>query len=126
MHAKEITRRYQDKNVIGIALHPGAIVETDLARHMDFWYVMSIIYRIFIRSGAFWLVLGERNKNTAEGVSTSLVCALDPGVVAGGYYFDCNLSTGKGMHVKANDSELASKLWDFSEELIKGAKANNN
>ncbi|KAJ3070598.1 hypothetical protein HK102_006628 [Quaeritorhiza haematococci] len=118
LHAKEIHTRYRSQNVLGIALHPGVIMETELTRHSSLSSMLSMGCAALTRKGALGAFISERNKNTKEGAATSIVAALDPDVVSGGYYYDCNLCKGDRMHPLANDAELARKLWDETEKLI--------
>ncbi|KAJ3048650.1 hypothetical protein HDU99_009107, partial [Rhizoclosmatium hyalinum] len=68
----------------------------------------GLIFRKGLGSGMF----KERFKSIPEGASTTLLCALSPDVVKGGYYYDCKLSQGENMHPKATDADMATKLWD--------------
>ncbi|ORY28418.1 NAD(P)-binding protein [Rhizoclosmatium globosum] len=74
----------------------------------------GLIFRRALGSGMF----KERFKSIPEGASTTVLCALSPDVVKGGYYYDCKLSQGENMHPKATDADMATKLWDVSEKLI--------
>ncbi|KAJ3085567.1 hypothetical protein HK102_014043 [Quaeritorhiza haematococci] len=118
LHAKEIHARYRSQNVLGIALHPGVIAETELTRHSSIGSMLGLVWSAFKRKGVLKAFLSERNKNTKEGSATSIVAALDPQIESGGYYFDCNLSKGERMHPLATDAELAKKLWEETEKLI--------
>ena len=121
--AKELHRQHHHKNLICVALHPGAIVSTELARSINITAGLQCLWGILSRSGAFSRVLfGERNKSIKEGSSTTLLCALSPEIKSGEYYFDCTLcdssTSSNNLHPKASDGELAKKLWTFTEALI--------
>jgi hypothetical protein len=51
-----------------------------------------------------------------EGSASTLVCALDPGVVGGAYYADCAVSGY--VHEMGMDEEAGKKLWDISEKML--------
>lgn len=56
-------------------------------------------------------------KTPEQGAQTTIYCALDEGVAKdnGMYYADCAL---KAPHSRANDVEMAKKLWDVSWKLV--------
>ncbi|KAJ3291084.1 hypothetical protein HDU79_002711 [Rhizoclosmatium sp. JEL0117] len=117
LFAKELNTRYAAQNVISVSLHPGAVSGTDLKRHIGITNIgemAGLIFRKGLGSGMF----KERFKSIPEGASTTVLCALSPDVVKGGYYYDCKLSQGENMHPKATDADMATKLWDVSEKLI--------
>ncbi|KAM0069916.1 putative oxidoreductase [Helianthus debilis subsp. tardiflorus] len=107
LHAKELTRRLKEEgaNITINALHPG-VIATNLSRHMTF---MSVLQN---------LVFKHFQKNIPQGASTTCYLALNPKVkgVSGEYFADNNLAKPSD---KANDAELAKKLWEFGTELIK-------
>lgn len=51
-----------------------------------------------------------------QGAATTCFLALNPQVkgVSGEYYVDCNIAKPRS---KANDPDLAKRLWDFSLSL---------
>ncbi len=51
------------------------------------------------------------------GVSTTLLTALDPSVVPGAYYSDCQVET-KEKSVWASDMDLQTRLWNKSEQIV--------
>jgi hypothetical protein len=125
LFSKELNSRYESKNVISISLHPGTIAATELSRHLFSLNNITSVSKDVLKG--VWSLLtpqklailsSQRPKSIPEGVSTTLVAALDPDIVAGGYYYDCKLSQGEGLHPAANDTELAVKLWEFSESMI--------
>ena len=125
LFTKELNDRYQSKNVISVAVHPGVITGTELVRHIFTLNnvtgvskdTLSVLWSL-LSTQKLSLISGQRSKSIPEGVSTTLVAALDPKVVPGGYYYDCKLSQGEGLHPKVDDQALAKKLWEFSEALI--------
>ena len=52
------------------------------------------------------------------GSATTLICLLDPETVSGEFYANCNIKRNE-LHPKMNDEELARKLWEVSESLVK-------
>lgn len=125
LFSKELNNRYQSKNVISVALHPGVITGTELLRHV---FTLNNITNVsqdgllgvwsILTPQKLSMISSQRSKSIPEGVSTTLVAALDPEVIPGGYYYDCKFSQGEGLHSTVNDETLAIKLWEFSESLV--------
>lgn len=125
LFSKELNNRYQSKNVISVSLHPGVITGTELLRHV---FTLNNITNVsqdgllgvwsILSPQKLSMISSQRSKSIPEGVSTTLLAALDPKVTPGGYYYDCKLSQGEGLHATANDKNLAIKLWEFSESII--------
>jgi NAD(P)-dependent dehydrogenase (short-subunit alcohol dehydrogenase family) len=76
LHAKELTRRHGGNGVIGVAVHPGAILETDLKRNFSFGVVRSMLWRLLVSPKALRVVLSSANKNTAQVPSPRLPLPL--------------------------------------------------
>ncbi|WP_061961832.1 SDR family NAD(P)-dependent oxidoreductase [Demequina flava] len=106
LFTKELDRRYRDQGLSAVSFHPGAIA-TNFASEgsgpFRFAY-HSLFSKLFegVDAGASrltWLADGE------------------PGVTweRGGYY--AKNAPGK-LHDRADDPELASALWDRSEQLL--------
>jgi len=106
LHAKELTRRFQEEgvNITANALHPG-VIATNLARHGGFNAVFYGLFNRFL-------------KNIPQGAATTCYVALNPQLkgISGQYFADSNLSKASNH---AQDPELAKKLWDFSLNLTK-------
>nr|KAJ0217094.1 hypothetical protein LSAT_V11C300104510 [Lactuca sativa] len=106
LHAKELTRRFQEEGVkiTANAVHPG-VIATNLARNGGF-------------NAFFYGVFNRILKNIPQGTATTCYVALNPQVegVSGEYFADSNLVKAS-KH--AQDAELAKKLWDFSMNLTK-------
>ncbi|MCL7025878.1 hypothetical protein MKW94_008138 [Papaver nudicaule] len=105
LHANELARRLEEEGVQVTAnsLHPGAVATN--------------IFRNTFLSG-FVSTLGKLVfKNVQQGASTTCYMALHPNVkgVSGEYFKDNNISRSDS---RAEDIELAKKLWDFSMKLI--------
>jgi retinol dehydrogenase-12 len=106
--------------VIGVSVHPGFIGDTNLGRDIG---ISAMIYAFFAasRTIGIWGVINEifndKNKGMAAGASTSLVAALDPDVVPGGYYADCQIEDAR-VHPAVLNEGIAKKLWDVTEKII--------
>ncbi|KAI3974984.1 hypothetical protein MKX01_005095 [Papaver californicum] len=108
LHANELARhlKVDGVQVTANSLHPGAVATN--------------IFRDTFLSG-FVSTLGKLVfKNVQQGASTTCYIALHPNVkgVSGEYFKDNNISKSDS---KAQDIELAKKLWDFSMKLIHNA-----
>ncbi|AQK58645.1 retinol dehydrogenase 12 [Zea mays] len=110
LHTNELSRRFQEEgcNLTANSLHPGVII-TNIIR-----YVAGNSALISALSPVANLVL----KSVPRGAATTCYLALHPNVkgVSGKYFADCNEATPTAV---ARDSELAKRLWSFSEELVK-------
>ncbi|ORY40840.1 hypothetical protein BCR33DRAFT_767965 [Rhizoclosmatium globosum] len=92
------------QNVISVSLHPGAVSSTDLKRHIgisNIGEMAGLIFRRALGSGMF----KERFKSIPEGASTTVLCALSPDVVKGGYYYDFS-HTCVILSIISNDGEV--------------------
>ncbi|MGB3775788.1 MAG: oxidoreductase, partial [Leeuwenhoekiella sp.] len=116
MFAKELNRRLQniEASTIALAAHPG-ISNTALFRYFPKWF-NKIISPILspIMSHA-----------PEEAAKTILNAALGNDVTGGSYYGPTGFMGFKGPpgevapSKNANDKEVASRLWEVSEELVK-------
>lgn len=107
MHANELARQLKENRVEVTAnsVHPG-LIATNLFRHYSFL------------TGLVGLVGKYVIKNVQQGAATTCYVALHPKVKAmSGQYF-ANSSIAKAS-LQANDAELATKLWDFSLDLVR-------
>jgi NAD(P)-dependent dehydrogenase (short-subunit alcohol dehydrogenase family) len=121
LFAVEATRRWADDGITANAVHPGAIIDTNLARHLDPATIAALR-----ASGDY------RFKTIAQGAATSVLVATSPELegVGGRYLEDCNeaavidpLTTddlGAGVADYAVDPYEAELLWDVSERLVGG------
>jgi NAD(P)-dependent dehydrogenase (short-subunit alcohol dehydrogenase family) len=118
LFAVEAARRWGDDGIVVNAVHPGPILETGLARHMD----QELLAKL-VDSGAYTF------KNTEQGASTSVLVATSPLLdsITGLYFEDCNEAplvdrapevTGGGVAPYAVDPTNAERLWDLSLQLI--------
>lgn len=126
LHVRELQHRIDASvpagapppDVLAIALHPGAILGTNLMRHADLYTT----FRIFLYPSVYPRMFG--NKTTQEGIATTLLAALAPStdLQRGGYYADCKVETYT-VTTTASDDALAARLWTVSEELVAGVVA---
>jgi len=101
--ARELSRRLEGQGVVAHSLHPG-IVRTELARDQS--WPMKIV----------GLAMLPALKSPQRGAATSVYAATAPELAArgGGYFADCAPARAGA---RAEDRELAARLWSHSEEL---------
>ena len=104
----------ENRNVGFVTLHPGNI-NTNLTQYIDFFTGLNFIYSS--RKSILPKMLSS--KTVPEGAATTVVCALDPKIEFGKYYFDCQVSNM--LHERAMDEVLAAKLTTVSRQLIESA-----
>lgn len=116
LFAVEADRRYQQDGIRAYAVHPGAILDTDLARHYDPEELKSVIERAR-RIGSF--------KNIEQGAATTLWCASSPQLhdIGGVYCENCDVASLKsegddGVRPHAIDASFAQRLWAWSEQRL--------
>ena len=128
LFAVEAHRRWSSEGITANAVHPGAIFDTNLSRHMT----PEELDRI-------WGGIRERQRTAggpgittpAQGAATSVLVATSPLLdgIGGRYFEDCNEAprlppefpgetTVSGVAGYALDPENAARLWDLSESLI--------
>ncbi|MCU1278080.1 MAG: oxidoreductase [bacterium] len=116
LFAVELDRRYRGDGVRAFALHPGAILETELARHYDPDELQVVVERAR-RIGSF--------KTIEQGAATTIFCATSPLLDGrGGVYCEnCDIAPiategDTGVRPYAIDPEIATRLWAWSERWI--------
>jgi NAD(P)-dependent dehydrogenase (short-subunit alcohol dehydrogenase family) len=116
LFAVEADRRYQRDGMRAFALHPGAILDTDLARNFDPEEMKLVIERAR-RIGSF--------KTVEQGAATTIWCATSPQLDGrGGVYCEnCDIAAVKtegddGVRPYAIDPEIAQRLWAWSEHWL--------
>jgi NAD(P)-dependent dehydrogenase (short-subunit alcohol dehydrogenase family) len=115
LFAVEATRRWQGDGITANAVHPGAITDTNLSRHMD-----PALREQLRASGAY------RFKTIEQGASTSVLVATSALLdgIGGRYFEDCNEaevvfnSGANGVAPYALDPENAERLWDESLKML--------
>jgi len=107
LFARELSRRLEGEGVVAHALHPG-IVRTELAR--DQTWPMRIV----------GLLMLPALKSPQRGAATTVYAATarELGAVGGGYFADCSPAKAGA---KADDLDLAARLWARSQELTGAA-----
>ncbi len=110
-------KRFRDSGIIGIALHPGVIVSTELMRQSGMLRIAWHALKDAWKTGHVKDLSGDKDKSVQQGVSTTIRCALDPHILPGGYYCDTKLET-KRIHPRSDDEEHAKRLWDLSTQFI--------
>ncbi len=116
LFAVEADRRYQSEGIRAFSLHPGAILETDLARHYDPDELELVVERAR-RIGSF--------KNIEQGAATTIWCAISSQLNGrGGVYCEnCDIAEIKsegddGVRPYAVDPVNAQRLWTWSERWL--------
>ena len=121
------------KNIVAVALHPGAILDTNLSRYFALGMTLNMLS--FPR---IWKVLmTEPYKSIPQGVATTIFCAAAPiysntntnstsnaiMIKPGAYYSDCHeinkqLNANAWIHPEVNNVELQKQLWDVSKQSV--------
>jgi NAD(P)-dependent dehydrogenase (short-subunit alcohol dehydrogenase family) len=118
LFAVEADRRWRDEGIRANAVHPGAIIDTNLARHYDPAELQALV-----DSGRY------RFKTVQQGAATSVLVAASPLLdgIGGRYFEDSNEAPEvapdpgegdwSGVAPFALDPDHASRLWDVSLDL---------
>jgi NAD(P)-dependent dehydrogenase (short-subunit alcohol dehydrogenase family) len=107
----ELQRRVADDGIVALVVHPGTIITTGLARHMD----GDTMNKLMEMGGA---TFDPSNvKSEAQGAATTVWAATDLSLRAhgGAYLADCQLAQAAA---DATDPDIARQLWDLSEHLV--------
>lgn len=106
LFAKELQRRFAGTGKTAYAVHPG-VVATNLARNLR-----PVLRRVVALIAPLFL------KTVGEGAATEVFAAVNPKALplAGSYLADCNV---KKPRADAEDTALASRLWNKSEEITR-------
>ncbi|HEY3736147.1 MAG TPA: SDR family NAD(P)-dependent oxidoreductase [Jatrophihabitans sp.] len=113
-------QRWSEEGITANAVHPGAILETNLGRHIP-----------ADLAGAIAAANKQQYKTTAQGAATTILVATAPTFagVSGRYFEDCHESEVLGRELDdlaahpagvawyALDQGNADRLWDLSEQL---------
>jgi NAD(P)-dependent dehydrogenase (short-subunit alcohol dehydrogenase family) len=113
LFAVDATRRWAADGITVNAVHPGAIIDTNLSRHMD----PAVLEQL--RAGS------ETYKTVPQGAATSVFVATSPQLdgIGGRYFEDVNEAVlmtevdpaaKSGVAAYALDPESAERLWDIS------------
>jgi NAD(P)-dependent dehydrogenase (short-subunit alcohol dehydrogenase family) len=116
LFAVEVDRRHQGEGIRAFAVHPGAILDTELARHFDPEELEAVVERAR-RIGSF--------KTVEQGGATSIFCATSPLLegIGGVYCENCDVAAIKpegddGVRPYAIDPEIAKRLWSWTERWL--------
>jgi NAD(P)-dependent dehydrogenase (short-subunit alcohol dehydrogenase family) len=122
LFAVEAHRRWAADGITVNAVHPGAILDTNLTRHMS----KEALERAVRHGGYTW-------KTPQQGAATSVLVATWPaleGADAGGHYFeDCEEALPHsperfgGVAPHALDPEAAARLWQVSVDMRDAPRA---
>lgn len=114
LFTKYLAKHLHDVGVF--AVHPGVIQGTSLSQGMADISLFESIPAIAERNTGHKFEMGGF-KTIQEGVSTTLVAALDPrlSTQSGSLLFDCNIVIPKQY---ASSEENAEMLWKLSEHLV--------
>jgi NAD(P)-dependent dehydrogenase (short-subunit alcohol dehydrogenase family) len=108
LFVKQLALQFKENNlpVLTFSLHPGSIM-TSLQRHIPGSFL----------AGPFIRLLG---KTIPQGASTTVYAAVSEDLKdqSGAYLQDCKVAK---PILRAQDAELAKKLWEKTEELISNA-----
>ncbi len=128
LFAVEAHRRWSSHGITANAVHPGAIFDTNLSRHMTPDELDRIWGGIRERQATAG---GPGIKTRQQGAATSVLVATSPLLdgIGGRYFEDCNEAprlppefpaetTVSGVAGYALDPENAARLWNLSESLI--------
>jgi len=114
LFTKGLQRRYGDKGITAVAIHPG-VVDTDLHRYTAGWPIFGRI------AGLMQHFLYTSVQDGAKGTlwAASAQRGDGKGMVKGGEYYAPVGVAGTGTR-QSNDSKLAEKLWEWTEkELVR-------
>jgi NAD(P)-dependent dehydrogenase (short-subunit alcohol dehydrogenase family) len=116
LFAVEADRRYHGEAIRAFAVHPGAILETELVRNYDPAELERVVERAR-RIGSF--------KTVEQGAATSIFCATSPLLdgIGGVYCENCDVASIKddgddGVRPFAIDPEIATRLWSWTERWV--------
>lgn len=122
LFAVEASSRWERDGIAVNAVHPGTILATNLARHMDPREIAELVT-------CGWYAF----KTIEQGAATTVLAAASPLLdgVTGRYFQDCNEAPviddaeldegGTGVAAYALDPHAAERLWEISEELTAAA-----
>lgn len=119
LYSVELARRLADRGIRSYAVHPGGILNTGLATHLELESLAEIPAIAERNNGwpSFPPLDPARFKSASQGAACELAAALDPSFDdrSGSYVLDCQI--GEALDY-ATDADNAKKLWILSEELV--------
>jgi WW domain-containing oxidoreductase len=110
LFANELQRRFGDQGLTACSLHPGALITTSFGRDSGF---LSLLFKL----------VSPLTKNPNQGAATTVYCASHENTkaLAGKYFSHCHPVRSTK---EANNPETAKKLWEVSEQWMKGSRTN--
>jgi len=126
LFAVELDQHGKAHGIRAFSLHPGAIIETDLARHLTDEELAP--WGVTRENGVRKAPDKDFFKTIPQGASTTVWCTVSPLLDGKGgvYCADCDISplvpdedstTHEGVRSWAIDPSVAKKLWDLTEKL---------
>ena len=106
LFTKELAKRLKDKGITVNCCHPGAVATNiGIDRETGFGKTITGLLKPFFQT-------------PAEGARTAIFLATDESVrfITGEYFYKCKVAASSK---RSKDPELAKKLYEFSEELVK-------
>ena len=106
LFAKELSKRLKDRGITVNCCHPGAVATNmGVSRETGFGKTITGLLKPFFQT-------------PAEGARTAIFLATDESVkdISGEYFYRCKIAKSSR---RSNDPELAKKLYEFSEALVK-------
>ncbi|KAK6947791.1 Short-chain dehydrogenase/reductase SDR [Dillenia turbinata] len=104
LHANELSRRLKEEgvNITANSVHPGGIA-TNIIRYSALAVLLKYVSKYVAHT-------------VEQGTATTCYVAMHPQVkgISGEYFAACNVAQPSSW---ATDSELATKLWNFSKDL---------
>ncbi|KAJ3220011.1 hypothetical protein HDU67_007744 [Dinochytrium kinnereticum] len=117
-HVAELNARLQARginNIYANAVHPG-VIRTELVRHQQ-EKIPSFIFSIYYSLGPLTGVISQD-----QGASTQLYLATSPEIeekAIRGEFFIPVAKLSKPVITQGTDMDLAKRLWDFTDALVK-------
>ena len=106
LFAKELSKMLKDRGITVNCCHPGAVATNmGVSRETGFGKTITGLLKPFFQT-------------PAEGARTAIFLATDESVkdISGEYFYRCKIAKSSR---RSNDPELAKKLYEFSEALVK-------
>ena len=106
LFAKELSKRLKDREITVNCCHPGAVATNmGVSRETGFGKTITGLLKPFFQT-------------PAEGARTAIFLATDESVkdISGEYFYRCKIAKSSR---RSNDPELAKKLYEHSEALVK-------
>ncbi|EXJ82759.1 hypothetical protein A1O3_06574 [Capronia epimyces CBS 606.96] len=113
-----LANKLRERKIASFAVHPGAIFNTNLATHLNFQDEIAAFQVVALKNtGRPFPFADDPAKPIEQGITTTLVAALDPSIEAqsGSYLADAHI---QDPYEYASSKENADRLWKLSEELV--------